>query len=198
MLYKWDQTKTDFIPQQKNFIDITGLRYGRLVAIYPFRLGKVIKWVLRCDCGSETTATVGTLRCGNTTSCGCFRAEVTSARNKIAFSKGCGKLTGSHISDIRIGARSRNIDFNVSKEYLWNLFLSQNGKCALSGQDIHLGQRYQKDDRTASLDRINSSLGYLENNVQWTHKEINKMKWDKSDEEFIRLCKLVVENINEC
>jgi hypothetical protein len=44
---------------------------------------------------------------------------------------------------------------------------------------------------TASLDRINSSLGYVEGNCQWVHKVINTMKMALSQDEFIYYCSLV-------
>jgi hypothetical protein len=51
---------------------------------------------------------------------------------------------------------------------------------------------------TASLDRINNNLGYVIDNVQWTHKAINQMKSDRTQEEFLNLCCLVAErNKNE-
>lgn len=46
---------------------------------------------------------------------------------------------------------------------------------------------------TASLDRIDSSKGYIEGNVQWVHKRINKMKLDDSDTEFIEWCRLIAD-----
>jgi hypothetical protein len=47
---------------------------------------------------------------------------------------------------------------------------------------------------TASLDRIDSSKGYVEGNVQWVHKRINIMKNDLSDSEFIEWCRVVSKN----
>ena len=44
---------------------------------------------------------------------------------------------------------------------------------------------------TASVDRIDSTKGYLKGNVQWVHKSINQMKSNRTDEEFIALCKAV-------
>jgi hypothetical protein len=44
---------------------------------------------------------------------------------------------------------------------------------------------------TASVDRIDSSKDYVEGNVQWLHKDINRMKWDLDTDKFIELCKLV-------
>ena len=54
-------------------IDITGQRFGKLVAIEvvgrnPF--GHLL-WRLRCDCGGETTAQTGQLRAGKRKACAC-------------------------------------------------------------------------------------------------------------------------------
>lgn len=65
-------------------IDITGQRFGRLVAIEPthVRTGAVTHtaWVCRCDCGSTTTVRTRSLRLGESQSCGCFQKELTAAR----------------------------------------------------------------------------------------------------------------------
>lgn len=57
--------------------DITGIRFGRLVA--KRFLGKDKNqnaiWLCLCDCGSETTATTGALTCRHKQSCGCLVAE---------------------------------------------------------------------------------------------------------------------------
>jgi hypothetical protein len=44
------------------------------------------------------------------------------------------------------------------------------------------------------LDRVDSSKGYIEGNVQWVHKTINLMKQSFNQKEFIHFCKLVANN----
>jgi hypothetical protein len=54
-------------------VDITGLRFGRLVAVREAgrSRGGQVTWDCQCDCGN-TTVVLGTfLRYGNTKSCGC-------------------------------------------------------------------------------------------------------------------------------
>jgi len=51
-------------------------------------------------------------------------------------------------------------------------------------------------ETTASLDRINNDLGYIEGNVQWVHKDVNRMKWAFTQDRFLELCCLITENIN--
>lgn len=67
-----------------NYNDLTGQRFGRLVATNDAgrsRSGKVL-WRVRCDCGSGKIVVGGDLRSGRTTSCGCYSSEVVSQRNE--------------------------------------------------------------------------------------------------------------------
>ena len=58
--------------------DLVGQRFGRLTVIQedPERStnGK-IKWICRCDCGNTVSVLGGSLRGGNTQSCGCLTRE---------------------------------------------------------------------------------------------------------------------------
>lgn len=64
-----------------NFIDLTGLRVGRLTVIEPVERTKDIDWKWRCicDCGNETIVRGKSLKVATTKSCGCLHDE--SARN---------------------------------------------------------------------------------------------------------------------
>jgi len=48
---------------------------------------------------------------------------------------------------------------------------------------------------TASLDRIDSSKGYIEGNVQWVHKMVNMSKQQYTQEEFINMCIAVANKV---
>jgi hypothetical protein len=45
---------------------------------------------------------------------------------------------------------------------------------------------------TASLDRIDSKVGYTKNNVQWVHKDVNNAKQDFEEDYFFNMCREVV------
>jgi hypothetical protein len=109
--------------------------------------------------------------------------------------RGLGDMPMSVFTKIKLGAKKRNKSFSLTPEYIWELYKKQNGKCALSGLPISFieeGKNLSESKGNASLDRIDSSLGYIEGNVQWTHKHINSMKNEYSAEYFIKLCKEVV------
>lgn len=195
MEYKWDVTKTDFEVGSRgyNFEDLTGQRFCKLVVQYPIRINKVVKWVCVCDCGKEKAITNGCLKNGGTTSCGCVQSASIIKRN-ISRYKGIEELSGEHLNNIFYSAKNRGIFFDISKEYLWKVYIDQDKKCALSGLDIKFGKRFKKEEITASIDRIDSAKGYIEGNVQWVHKEINKMKFTKSDIDFVYYCTLVANH----
>ena len=82
----------------------------------------------------------------------------------------------------------------ITRDYAFQLFISQQQKCALSGQEIFLSEK--EKNTTASLDRIDSNQGYEVGNVQWVHKDLNIMKNQISEQEFKQFCKLVSEKEN--
>lgn len=65
-------------------IDITGQRFGRLVAF--LRVRQVARyqsiWRCRCDCGNEHEVRLGNLRSGAVQSCGCLLNEALHLRAK--------------------------------------------------------------------------------------------------------------------
>jgi hypothetical protein len=144
------------------------------------------RWRCICDCGNETHGSSRQLKLSKKKSCGCIRVGVESAHWK-----GCGLLSGTKFTKIKIDAKKRNLEFDVSISYLWNLFESQGGKCALSGELIEMRTSKNHELATASLDRIDSSKGYVEGNLQWLHKDVNVMKWDLTTDRFVELCQKI-------
>jgi hypothetical protein len=57
------------------FIDLTGQRFGRWIVIDKIsiikRNRKIIRWLCRCDCGTERSINGNDLRMGRSNSCGC-------------------------------------------------------------------------------------------------------------------------------
>jgi hypothetical protein len=59
--------------------------------------------------------------------------------------------------------------------------------------DLKFNSNRKAHDGNASLDRIDSSLGYIITNVQWIDKEVNYAKQEMTNEQFIKMCKKVTE-----
>lgn len=67
--------------QAKN---LTGIRFGRLTALYPMdeRRRRNVVWHCVCDCGREVDVPSAWLLSGDTASCGCRKGEVLFYANK--------------------------------------------------------------------------------------------------------------------
>lgn len=69
-------------------IDLTGKRFGRLVVerriteISPKERNYRTLWQCRCDCGKTVIVWANNLVRGDTRSCGCYKSDLTSARER--------------------------------------------------------------------------------------------------------------------
>ena len=101
---------------------------------------------------------------------------------------------------IQSNAIKRGLSFDLDIDYLWDLFLKQNKKCALTKVDINIVNAtisYNYHLNTASLDRIDSNQGYIKNNIRWVSKSINYMKNIMTDEQVWELCEIIKESMNK-
>lgn len=153
---------------------------------------------VQCKCGWDGQRRKDHVESGRTKSC-----KVCSTKKTLAdfpnprfggrHHEGVGDLGRTFWCAIQHGAERREIPFNISIEYAWGLFT---GKCALSGVPITISSNIKEGNPdyskfTASLDRIDSSKGYIEGNVQWVHKIVNIMKGSLSEREFKKWCSLI-------
>jgi hypothetical protein len=139
-----------------------------------------------CFCGNEFETTPVKVYTGHTKSCGCKKLL---AGNKSSYWKGYGEISGACFYRIKICSQREKLksyEFNVTIEYLWDLFLKQNRRCAISGVMIDFRSHERNGlEQTASLDRIDSSQGYVIGNVQWVHKKVNELKSDNKEQDFL-------------
>lgn len=82
----------------------------------------------------------------------------------------------------RSGARSRDIDFNISFEDFMEFWQQP---CAYCGSDIE----------TVGLDRMNGKVGYDKNNIIPCCSVCNKMKMNLTVNEFLNQCEKVANGI---
>lgn len=79
-----DTTQPTFVKLSKNAKDLTGQRFGRLVALGPIRTGKKneLMWYCQCDCGNFTVVRPDSLTRKQIQSCNCLRIERSVAASK--------------------------------------------------------------------------------------------------------------------
>jgi hypothetical protein len=138
-----------------------------------------VQFKVQCECGSQRWIQPNELLNPNK----CYSCiKCAHKQPDILFPTQFGRIKRS--------AEARNIEFNVSIEYLWELWEKQNGCCAITGDPLD-------SIRKASLDRIDSSKGYIEGNVQWVTYRANVSKHTMTMDELYSFCKKVLNHANQ-
>ena len=172
--------------------NIKGRKFDLLKVIKLLRIKEDVKgdhrfrWECRCDCGNICEKSTSSLRYHHLgskiqNSCGCANKKFHRWKNL--------DIDPRHYNRIKSGAKNRKLDFDVTPEFLHELYHKQEGKSAISGRKIvlhrhdrtgtGLSQRVSDNkDLIASLDRIDSSKGYVQNNVWWISRRENSCKMD--------------------
>ena len=164
----------------KNWTVLEGPIYKNSTAYYK----------IRCDCGSECLKIPSEITDPNHY----FQCEKCTHKEnliKIKRKNGMiGDLSLTEYTRLKRSAEKRGYSFEVSIEYLWNLFQQQQQICAITGD-------YIPTIKEASLDRIDSSLGYIEGNVQWTTYQANVSKHTMTMEQLYVFCNKVLNHANQ-
>ena len=148
----------------------------------PIYKNSTAYYKVKCDCGTETFKLPVELLYKNRDFC-CEKCAHKTNMNKITTKNGkVGELTKTEHTRLKRSASKRNIIFDVSIEYLWNLFEKQNKICTITGD-------YIDDFSKASLDRIDSNQGYITGNIQWVTQQANLSKHVLTMDELYEFCK---------
>lgn len=156
----------------------------------PILKSNTVYYKVKCDCGRNTRLISGHEFLNPNRSYMCSKCAGEKRGKEHHLQDSYEELYQNKYSKLQRTAEARNIEFSVSKEYLWNLYVEQNKKCAITGDAIPILSN-------ASLDRINSNLGYIEGNVQWTTKQANLSKHIMSMNELYMFCKKVLNHANQ-
>ena len=85
------------------------------------------------------------------------------------------KVSDCRASSRRRNAKGRNHDFDIDIPFMKDLFTKQCGRCALSGIVMATAPMTHWQ---ASIDRIDTDIGYVHSNVRWVCLEFNgKAQW---------------------
>ena len=88
----------------------------------------------------------------------------------------------------KANAKRRGINWDLSIENLQTIPLV----CHFTGDSLTMQQGF---GHTVSLDRIDSTLGYIDGNVTFCRTDINWMKGILAKQDFIDLCKKVAKSL---
>ena len=105
------------------------------------------------------------------------------------------KTARSYLQYLRSKASQRRKNEEIiSLDALELLWISQNGKCAITGWPMTMELANGVVETNCSIDRVDSNYGYAVGNVQLVCRIVNVSKTSLSKNDFLALCKAVVEN----
>lgn len=127
-------------------IDLTGQRFGKLIALYPIYSGAKNKhtvWHCKCDCGNECDIDMGNLRSGKSQSCGCTQSKQEEEIIKLLTKNNILFQYQYRIEDLA----EKEFDFYVDNKYIIEFDGQQHFKYTGTGWDTkeHF-ERTRKND----------------------------------------------------
>lgn len=144
-------------------------------------------------------------RCRKEKSLDDFNQTTTTKDKKSSYCKSCasemikfyrqqspGHRLAVSMNTAKQSARKKELPFELSTELLISLWEKQNGLCYYSGTEMIFDGSGKPE--SVSIDRIDSSSGYIPDNVVLCCAYINKMKSDQSIEIFTHWCSLIVNH----
>ena len=168
-------------------IDETGSKYGRLTVVKYVGDGK---WFCKCECGNTNEVRGDALRSGRSRSCGCLAKE--SARQRRLLPVGDAAFTGVHDAYQRNAAR-RGLNWELSIKQFKVLTQGCCHYCGMVNSNEYGADKYNGSYIYNGIDRIDSSKGYIVDNVVPCCKYCNIAKNTMSQEEFMRWVKRIYE-----
>lgn len=180
-----------------NLVNLAGQEFDHLYVLEQDEELSIKKkeayWICECDCGKIITLRryriVNKKGFNTPRSCGCALKPLRG--NKRTWMWGGYEEIGKDVLyRCKVAAIDRNILFNITLQQIWDKFIEQGCKCVYTNDEL----TFDRWQRTASIDRIDSTVGYIPENIQIIHKSIQTIKWQYPENELIEYASLVSDH----
>lgn len=98
------------------------------------------------------------------------------------------------LGSTKIRATRKNVVCDIDINFLVELYNKQKGKCAITSWEMTTisGEGYK--DSNISIDRIDSTRGYIKDNIRLTCRGANAFKGTWNDNQLVELCIAILNN----
>ena len=165
-------------------IDLSGQRFGKLFILERVSKDKFSNnlWLCKCDCGNEKLIPTGRFRQGTAKSCGCVRKNINERISILRYLYYRYKRWAKHDGK----------EFSLSLDEYIQIVESNCSYCGSKPPQIFSYRDHKpiiSEVFANGIDRIDSSIGYVIDNVTTCCKACNYSKRCMSQEEFYKYIK---------
>lgn len=157
-------------------------------------------WTCECKCGKIINIRTDYLQQGWSKSCGCLRSQRAKDRIPEVWNKNFKKNQDNEvyrfnelIKSYMRGAKNRNIDFNLSKEEIYEIVTMDCHYCGVEPKKSDVSKKYV--DYFSGIDRKDNSLGYTKSNSVACCGVCNRAKNNMNYGEFLSYTKQIFDFI---
>ena len=173
-------------------LELTGMKFGHLTVIRranPEEYGEAykhdrghIRWIVECECGIKKVYPGSRIKTKQLTSCGCLNGKYKAPGEAAKW---------AYFLRYKIHAKRRKKEFLLSLEQFLNITSSDCHYCGAvpkSGFSSYRkksgSKKYYGEYKHNGIDRLNSSIGYIENNCVPCCSSCNYAKAEMSVDDF--------------
>lgn len=127
----------------------------------------------------------------------CIDCKKKQAEKRKITNKGNGSIERMLLSrylGLKERAKKKGLIVDFQKEFLLELWNKQKGYCAISGIKMTYENFKGRVFTNISVDRIDSSKGYIKENIQLICMAVNQMKSDLTLDELLYFCEKIYSN----
>ncbi len=111
-----------------------------------------------------------------------------------------GVMFGSSLRSARKRASKRQLPFTITREYIEDLFVKQDGRCFYSDIELNIVKvngNHVHDPLKMSLDCIDPEKGYIDGNVVWCAYCINSFKLKMPVNDMLKICRQIIKKADK-
>ena len=127
----------------------------------------------------------------------CKTKQMQEVREKYDDETRLAKILRTRFYAARERAKKKGLDFDLTIEFLKELWEKQDGKCAITKLPMTFLNDNGRVYTNVSIDQIEPNAGYIKKNIQLVCMAVNQLKSDLTMNEVLTICKSIVENYNE-
>jgi hypothetical protein len=163
--------------------DETGKRYGRWTVLErQDNRGVGVRWLCRCDCGTEKVVDGKSLRFRQSQSCGCYQAEVCAERFSLPEGR---SMRNTVLRVAKRTARIRGYAWRLTDEHALSLCEQDCHYCGAPPSNLKRHPDANGSFTYSGIDRVDNDRGYEPDNVVPCCKHCNVAKRDRSLSDFL-------------